>query len=411
MLVNSTLDLEQVINLVMEKAQAVMNAEASSVLQFNERTGFLECEVALGDAGDVTKQTLRLKMGEGIAGWVAETGESLNVPDVSADKRFAQKVDNATGFVTRSILAVPLKVRNKLIGVAEVINRIDGRPFDEYDLELFSTFCRQVALAIDNARIHQSLLDQQKFRQELEAARIIQESFIPQNAPSCPNNRFQISARSMPASSVGGDLYDFIEFGADKLGIVIGDVSGKGIPAALYMARLISDFRFHTQIEEAPENTFFAVNNLLVERGRRGMFVTLLYLVLDANTGEVTILNAGHVPVLHINGETFQSRAIDKKVGVPLGILANAEFQTHRLQLQPKDKLVCFTDGLIEAKNDAGERYSLSRLLRQLKKGWKSPEDAVKKTISEIEAFAGKTPQHDDLTVVALEWNGIPASN
>ncbi|MBC6947809.1 GAF domain-containing protein, partial [candidate division KSB1 bacterium] len=174
-IVNSTLDLDNVLSLVMEKAQAVMHAEASSVMLINEATGMLEWEVALGEVGEQVKDKIRLRVGEGIAGWVAQTGEPLIVPDVSQDPRFFKKSDDVTGFKTRSILAAPLKVRNRIIGVAEVLNPIGGRNFTNDDLDLFSTFCRQVALAIENARNHRAMLEKQKLDQQLEAARTIQE--------------------------------------------------------------------------------------------------------------------------------------------------------------------------------------------------------------------------------------------
>ncbi|MFQ5629730.1 MAG: GAF domain-containing protein, partial [bacterium] len=219
-IINSTLDLDEVINLVMEKAQAVMKAEASAVMLLNEESGILECQVALGEVGQQVQETIKLKIGEGVAGWVAQTGKPVIVPDAQKDPRCANRVDKQTGFVTRSILAVPLVVKEKIIGVAEVINRLDGKAFTDDDLDLFSTFGRQVALAIENARMHRFMLEQQKFEQQLEAARIIQESFLPQKAPTDSRNRFRVAGKSIAASSIGGDFFDYIEFDDNTLGLV-----------------------------------------------------------------------------------------------------------------------------------------------------------------------------------------------
>ncbi|HEX9973635.1 MAG TPA: GAF domain-containing protein, partial [bacterium] len=141
-IISSTLDLEELMNLVMEKAQTVMNAEASSVMLINEETGMLECQIALGSVQEKIKDTIQLELGQGIAGWVAQQGEAVIVPDVDNDTRFYSSIDHSTGFKTRSILAAPLKVKDRIIGVAEVINRRDSQPFTEDNLAIFTTFCR-----------------------------------------------------------------------------------------------------------------------------------------------------------------------------------------------------------------------------------------------------------------------------
>ncbi|MCB0287342.1 MAG: GAF domain-containing protein, partial [Calditrichaeota bacterium] len=181
-IINSTVQLNEVMKLVMEKALGVMNAEASAVFLINAEKHVFEIPVALGDASAKFK-TIEIPMDVGIAGAIAKSGEAEIIPDAYKDSRFNAKVDKETGFVTRSILAAPLKVRDKLIGVAEVINRNDGNAFDEDDLNLFSAFCRQVAMAIENARVHQLELDKQRIEQQLEAAKHIQQSFMPESLP------------------------------------------------------------------------------------------------------------------------------------------------------------------------------------------------------------------------------------
>ncbi|MDZ7262629.1 MAG: PP2C family protein-serine/threonine phosphatase, partial [candidate division KSB1 bacterium] len=337
--------------------------------------------------------------------WVAKTGEPLNVPDVSKDNRFYAEPDRITGFTTRSILAVPLKVKNKVIGVAEVINPLYGDSFTEDDLELFSTFGRQVALAIENARMHRQMLDKQKLEQQLESAFSIQQSFMPQTFPRCSQGRFTVWARYLPATSVGGDFYDFIEFEDDQLGVVIGDVSGKGIPAALYMARLVSDFRFHSQLERDPARTLKAINELLVARSRRGMFVTLQYLILEPATGNLKITNAGHLPPvwLHQNGQRVE--LLDDIDGAPLGIKVGLSFHSRELNLSHGDSILLFTDGIIEARNKRGNRFSMKQLLQISRGNWQDPQRLVDTIIGSVSEFSQGVPQHDDITVVALTWH------
>ncbi len=404
-IISSTLDLEKLISLVMEKAQLVMSAEASSVMLINEQTGMLEWEVALGEkSAEVKNSKIQLRLGEGIAGWVAQTGEALIVPDVSQDPRFFKKSDDTTGFKTRSILAVPLKVQDRIIGVAEVINSLNGKAFTNHDLDLFSTFSRQVALAIENARMHRQMIEKERLEQQLASARIIQESFMPQAFPTDAKHRFEVAARSIPATHIGGDFYDFFEFDQDSLGLVIGDVSGKGVPAALYMARLVSDFRFHTQLNRAPAETLEKINAILVERGRRGMFVTLQYACVDLLRGSLTLASGGHLPPLWVRDGGRHVETLDLPPGVPLGITHGMAFEQRELHLQSGDLLVFFTDGVIEAKNKSGEQFSMQRLAGFVARAWQTAEELVDAVMTHVGEFSQGARQHDDITVLALKW-------
>ncbi|MGH7496552.1 MAG: PP2C family protein-serine/threonine phosphatase [bacterium] len=404
-IVNSTLDLDSVLSLVMEKAQAVMEAEASSVMLINEKTGMLEWEVALGEVGDQIKQKIQLRLGEGIAGWVAQNGQPLIVPDVSKDPRFSRRSDEETGFKTRSIIAAPLKVKNRIIGVAEVINPLHGRSFTQDELELFSTFCRQVALAIDNARMHRTLLEKQKLDQQLEAARTILDSFLPQRFPVDPLHRFRVAARSLPATQIGGDFFDFMELDQDTVSMVIGDVSGKGVPAALYMARLLSDLRIHSKNDGEPASVLQTINEILVERGRRGMFVTLQYALLDLPSGRVSYASGGHLPLYWLRAQGKEGAFVGAGGGAPLGIMQESRFIPRDLELSPGDYLVAFTDGIVEAKNRAGKQYSMEHLGASLMRPWPSPQELVDFVVQDIQHFTEGMPPHDDLTIIALRWD------
>lgn len=401
-IISSTLDLEQVLALVMEKAQEVMRAEASSVFLINEETKSLECEVALGTHGKQLTKKIQLAKGQGIAGWVWQQQQPLIVPDVQKDDRFYSNVDDQSGFVTRSILAVPLICKGKIIGVAEVVNRMDGREFSNYDLNLFTTFCQQVALAIENARFHQMALEQERLRQQLESAKEIQQSFMPQKLPQGENGIFDLAARNLPAIAVGGDLYDVLMLDDRRLGLLIGDVSGKGVPAALFMARLMSDFRFFVQQSREPGVLFEKLNLSLVERSRNGMFVTLLFAVVDIWTGRLSYSNAGHLPMMVIkNGRAATSPPASSP---PLGILPDMFFEQGELQLEPGDLILMFTDGVVEAKNRRGEEFGMERLRALLSRRWPSTMEVVEQSMTALYKFIHSRPQHDDITLVAFQW-------
>ena len=186
-IVTSTLDLDEVLRLILEKAQSVANAEASAILLYNPETGKLEFEVALGEKGGLI-QSLRpkitLELGQGIAGTVAKTRKVEWVPDATRDPRVARNMDATTGFVTRNVLCGPMTIRDRLIGVAEVLNLAHPEACGPDDLEIFETFCRQVAIAIENARFHKVLVERERERQQLEFASVIQQSFLPALFPT-----------------------------------------------------------------------------------------------------------------------------------------------------------------------------------------------------------------------------------
>jgi len=403
-IISSTLDLEELMNLVMEKAQAVMNAEASSVMLLNEETGMLECQIALGSVQEKVKDTIQLKLGQGIAGWVAQHGEAVIVPDVDSDTRFYSNIDHSTGFKTRSILAAPLTVKDRVIGVAEVINRNDSQPFTEDNLAIFTTFCRQVALALENARMHRFMLEQQRIQQQLESAHSIQQSFMPQSFPQAKDDHFLLHAKNIPATAVGGDLFDFIEIDSNRLAMVIGDVSGKGIPAALYMARLISDLRYYSHIHERPIDLIRMINSVLFARSRQGMFVTLIYLLLDRQTGELTITNGGHLPPLWFQHPTRSCHVVNSSSGIPLGILPEIELSEQVIQLCPGDQVLLYTDGIIEAKNGRNKMFSLERLEDIFNQGWDHPQSLIEEIVKQIKKFCRNVSQHDDITLMAIKW-------
>ena len=401
-IVNSTLDLDQVLLLVMEKAQSVMRAEASSVLLGNNETDKLECEVALGAVGEHVRKTIRLAKGQGVAGWVWEHEEPIIVADVSKDKRFFSGIDRKSGFKTQSILAVPLKVQDRIIGVAEVINRIDGRKFTQDDLDLFMTFGRQVALAIDNAQMHQAALEQERLRQQLESARIIQQSFMPQILPSSPRGIFELAAKNIPASAVGGDFYDAILLDENRLALLIGDVSGKGVPAALHMARIMSDFRFYVQQESEPQVLLSRLNNLVVERGQTGMFITLQFAIVDLKNKRMSLANGGHLPVLHISHESHRAGLITCDAGAPLGIARDLHFDAVECEIAAGDALFFYTDGLVEMRNKANEQFSLDRLLAVASQKWRAADALLSAVLESVRDFSDHEPQHDDLTAMAF---------
>jgi sigma-B regulation protein RsbU (phosphoserine phosphatase) len=396
-IISSTLNLEDLMPLVMEKSKNIMDAEACSILFYNKETNRLEFEVAIcktKSTSDILKKKITLEMGQGIAGWVAANQQPLFINDVKTDSRFYKAADKLTGFETKSIIAFPLIGRSGLIGVAEMIN---PRKKD-YDLEILQILSRQFAIAIENALFYKESIGRERLKQELEIASAVQESFLPES-PIFKKGRMKVSAVNIPAAKVGGDIYDFIEPVKGKVGVLIGDVSGKGVSAALYMAKVISDFRYIAHEINSPEIILNKINSVL-SKTPRGMFLTAIFMIADLDTGKLHLSVAGHPPFLWLT--KGKVRIMDMHAGPPLGILPT-NYPVAELSMNNGDRLLLLTDGVFEAKNKKGNRIGFKNLVRFVRKN-KEDDQLVQKIIEYINDFSKGVERADDLTIVEVKW-------
>lgn len=398
-LISSSLDLDTILENVMTISKKVMNADASSLMRIDDKTNELVYQVAQGKVGQMLKQEFRLQMGQGIAGTVAQDGKPLLLEDAYTHPKFHKAHDEATGYRTKSMITVPLKIASRVTGVAQVINRLDGKSFDKDDLELFISLASMAAIALENAKMHQALLEKQRIVRDMEFARTVQESFLPQNEPEVQSYKF--SAHYTPALEVGGDFYDFIRLDRGRTGIVIGDVSGKGVPAALYMAKLGSDMRTLAFTEQSPAEALMKLNNLLAERSRRGMFATLLYIELDSQAGTLTISNAGHLPpiIKRADGSLVK---LAQAGGAPLGMVADMKYTQESATLAPGETVIIYTDGIVESMNAREELYGYDRFENLIRKSLSTPDALKMAIIDDVNKFTGLSPQHDDMTLVCF---------
>ncbi|MEE9276327.1 MAG: GAF domain-containing SpoIIE family protein phosphatase [bacterium] len=402
-LISSTLDLDEVMNRVMTLAKEVMEAEAASVMLWNEELECLEFEIAVGQVGVEKLKQFQIKKGQGIAGTVAETGVPLLVADAPSDPRFFARADEETGFVTKSILAAPLITSDRLVGVSEVLNHRAGRPFTEQDLELFAAFCRQVAVAVDNARLHKREVKRRLLDQQMSMAASIQKSFLPDRLPEDERGRFRIGAFSESAQEVGGDLYYAALRPDGRVSICLGDVSGKGVPAALYMARVVSEFRQLCASGKTPCEVLAELNADLFAGKMRGMFVTYLYGILDPDEGEFRMANAGHLPPVCV-GPEGAGRWVGEASGPPLGMVPDASYREETLAFSPGESLLIYSDGIVEARSKGGEEWGEARLLEAA--GRAGAERLMEGVLKEVRDFGRGAPQSDDMTLVSVSWRG-----
>ena len=400
-LINSELSIGKLLSNVMQATKKAFLADAVSLLLIDDQTGDLTFQIALGDVGDEIKELYRLKKGEGIAGFVAETGTPLNLEDVYLHPKFSTEYDKKTNYRTRAMLCVPLKVRSNIIGVIQVINkRVTPFIFSNEELEMLITISSSAAVAIDTAKMHKIILQQETLERDLKLAKEVQESFLPRALPFIENYRF--AALNQPALEIGGDFYNFFRLPANKLGIVLGDVSGKGISASLFMARLTSDLQYYTLLYPDPKELLTQINKVLCERAERGMFVTLVYMLLDTVENRIRIANAGHVFPIYCDDEGARMLGNNNKKGPPLGIIPDFEYQQEIFELEENSSITIYTDGVSEAKRSNGELFGTQRLRQVIETQSNDPELIVRSITRSVDQFTMAEGRSDDLTLLVF---------
>lgn len=243
--------------------------------------------------------------------------------------------------------------------------------------------------------------EKERLLKEIEIARGIQQSFLPDSAPKMDG--MDITAVSLPARVVGGDFYDFIPLGEDKWGLVVADVSGKGIPAALFMALSRALVRASATGTLSPAEAIQHANDLILQDSKAEMFVTLFYAILDVKTKMLRYANAGHNPPLHVSAST-QNVVLLKAQGVPIGIMTDVEASNSEISLKSGDVVVLYTDGVTEANNDRKEEFEMERLTEVVVANRAlSADEIMAKIREELAKFVGSHPQFDDITVMVLK--------
>ncbi len=361
--ISRSLDLQEVLNLVMDTLDSLIPYDAAGIYLVKrlrspdweegaEETCVFHTEAVRGyDIADM--QELRLKMGEGLIGHVAVSGKPFISPDVKHEPRYV----NARAR-TQSEMVAPIISNEEVIGVFD-LESDELNAYVNDDLEVLMLLASQVAIIIEKVMLHEQLIEKQRLETQLEVARQVQLELLPGKDPQLPG--FDISAYNFPTEEVSGDYYDWVQIQDDQIGIVIADVSGKGVPAALLMAFLRASLRAASHIGYAPQISMAKVNYLLWESIERNQFVTAFYGILDATNRTLAYSNAGHNPplLLDAKGEAH----FEERGGVPLGMFRDSRYYEYYATIDPGQTLVLYTDGVTEATNPAMEEYGRDRLV------------------------------------------------
>ncbi|MFO0957602.1 MAG: PP2C family protein-serine/threonine phosphatase, partial [Isosphaeraceae bacterium] len=303
----------------------------------------------------------------------------------------------------RSVMCSPLLTPdNKALGILQ-IDTSDLNQFNEEDLELLDAVAKQAAIAVQNAKLHQGLLNRDRINRDLRQAKRIQEIFLPRSLPKVDG--YEFFAHYHPAYEVGGDYYDFVHLPGNRLAVAVADVAGKGVAAALMMAKFSGDTRYCILTEDAPAPAADALNQLLCEAGIDEKFITLALGILDPSSHKLTVCAAAHPPVL-IRRADRRVEAIEvEKTGFPLGSFPESVYQQEVFDLQPGDVAVLYSDGVPDARNRQGEQYvsvQLDRLTQRLQEAAGGAEAVGKSLVQHLREFGDGTDQFDDITLVCI---------
>ena len=342
---------------------------------------------------------------EGILGEVAASGRSVLIKDALKDPRIIKHDDESLKI--RSFMVVPLIFRGQLSGVLAVANPISGRAFTDTEFSLAKSLGEQCALALQNAEAVSALLMRNKLEFDLRLASSIQRYLLPENLPQTDSLEFAV--KSLPQQLIGGDFYDFFKLPHGKIGVVIGDVSGKGIPAAILMALCQTKLRYIAMSGKSPAQTLCLLNSEMVHAMRSDMFITIIYLVIDPKSGEAKFARAGHEPPLLARADSDEAAQPLKSSGMALGMVSEELFdevmEDASFKMNSGDVLVLYTDGLTEAVNPEGGEFTAKKLAQTISTlRSRNANDLNDEIIKSVESFMGPGNKYgDDLTLLTVK--------
>jgi len=392
----SILNLDQLLKRIGELLSRLIDYQMFSILLVDPSGQKLQHRFALR-FGENIQLKHDIPLGRGIVGSAAQQKQAVLVPDVSKDQRYISLNPE-----TRSELAVPLVYKERILGVLDLEHTRRGF-FTEDHKRTITTLAAQVAIAIENAQLYEEIARQERrLERDLALARELQVRLLPSSYPKLSN--LEVAAKFVPARAIGGDLYDFLTYSLSRSAIVVGDVSGKGAPAAIYAALVSGILRSHAPIEPAPAEMLSAVNFSLAERRIEAQYVSLIYAVWDDEGRRLQVANSGLPrPIYYHNGKADVIEA----TGLPLGLFDDVEFDEFTFKANPGDLFVFFSDGILDAQNMAGELFGRRRVEEIVAKcGECAAQQVVERLFNAVAEHAAGVDPFDDQTVVAIKVKG-----
>ncbi len=398
-LLNSTLDLAELLELILKIARAEVNADRGTVFLVDKEHQELWSIVAMG----MEKQEIRLPFGTGVAGTVAVTGEPVNVEDAYQLACFDPSTDRKTGYHTRSLLCLPIRHKgedDEIVGVIQLLNQKSGR-FTAEDQDFLEKLSGHMAMALENARLHRAALEKQRMERELEMARGIQRSLLPDAPPRIPG--YELAVSNTPCFEVGGDYYDFLSLGPETLLLVIADVEGKGVSSALVMSNLQATLRALVTHLHSLEVLALSLNEMICNDTKSKKFLSIFLGLLDTRRNGLHYINAGHVPPVVVSGETGEYSLLQAG-GTVVGLFPDSEYTRGSAKLKPGDILVLCTDGITEPCNLQEEEYGSERLAECVSRHrHQAAEQIVAAVHQDVNTFSFGGVHTDDKVLMLLK--------
>lgn len=395
---NSTLDLDALLNMVMDEVIAAVHAERGFVMLMSD-DGEMSFRVARG-LDQKTIEDPQFQVSRSVVSRVAKEGIPLLTSDAQSDQRLSSN-ESILIMGLRAILCVPLKLKEKLLGVIYVDNRVHAGAFKPEDRELLSAIANSAAIAIENARLYQLAIEQARLEREMQMAHKVQAGLLPSQLPQIPG--WEFATRWQPAREVGGDYYDFIQIDADHLAFLVADVTDKGMPAALFMASTRSTVRASSSENINASDVINKVNQLLTSETEDGLYVSMIYAILDTSKGLLQFAIAGHNPPLHYSAARRKITELEHG-GLWLGVEKQSVYPVHTVNIEPGDFVVMITDGVTDAVDKNKEDFGTERLLDsiQTNNGHKA-DDIAGGLFNTVIAHIANEPVIDDITILVVK--------
>ncbi len=397
--VSTTNDLKQVIELIVHECVNHLNVEQGAIMLLDPTETDDQFRTIVREI-DTDTGIVPYHFGVQLSGWMVKYKMPLLINDFPNDNRFT----NISGeeFPINSILSVPLKTKGTLIGVLNVFNKIGKDGFTSNDQRMLSIIATQSAQAIESARLYDEEKSLRLIEEELNFATDIQTNLLPKLNPKIDG--FDIAGKSIPAKEVGGDYYDFIPIDENKNGICLGDISGKGMPAAMLMANLQATLRGQALFSSSAGECLSRANKLLYRSTGLQKFATLFYGILDSSKSIFYFSNAGHNPPFLIDSAKKVTRLT--KGGTVLGFMEDYQFEEDSIKLSASDSVIIYSDGITDQLNEKDKEFGEDRLLAILTENLKSTADMlIEKVFEAVKSFAKEVPQSDDITIVVIKKN------
>jgi phosphoserine phosphatase RsbU/P len=405
-LATQVFDFDELVNTVTQMTSEVCDARSVwlELFSIDNETGEMSIDVV--SKKNITQQEIDLisaDNGTQLKHYLIDSQKALLIEDIWSDRR--TKYLKEKGFARGSLLTIPLLSYGKLIGVLHATKEYQNA-FDQEDIDVMTTFAENVSIAIENSRLITKSIERERLHQEMMVAQRMQKRLLPQKLPEIASVEF--AAVSESSFEVGGDYYDVISLPDERLGIVIGDVSGKGVSAAFYMAEVKGIVLSLSKICSTPKELLLRANDTLLESLEKNAFISAVYAVLDVADRSLTMARAGHCPVILISGDSSE---LIKSSGIGLGLTDADRFEKateeRKIKLKQGDICIFYTDGITEARNADLEEFGYERLVEIARECRNCSADVMKnKILHSVRTFAGQGAYNDDITLIVVKWLG-----